>query len=204
MIYLDKRLLNFLVIILLSTVTFTWTFWIFHEILLPNVIITVIIVRLIASLLIFKDYSLSWSKSSQKTFFIKSAVYMTAFLIYMPIFYSELFIYFFISELFFYLFSINFITYTYYFYINKNTVLKTKSVIIYGAGKAGLKLEEEFQNGVYKVKYFVDDSKILHKRSIDGVRIISPKTLLKKVGSDKLDLLVIAMPSAPKSRIKEI
>ena len=201
---IDKRILNYVVIIILSLATFSWTFWIFHEAFLPNVVITVIVIRLIASTLIFKDYSLSWSKSTQKTFLIKSAVYLLAFLIYMPIFYGEVYFSLFVSELFVYLFSINFLMYGYYFYINKSQIQKTKSVVIYGAGKAGLKLEEEFRDGEYKIKYFIDDSKILHKRSIDGIRIISKKYLKEQLRDNKLDLLVIAMPSAPASRIKEV
>ena len=79
MFIIDKRILNFLVITLLSLLTFSWTFWIFHKDFSQEIVIVVIIIRLIASLLIFKDYSLSWSKSTQKTFLIKSAVYLIAF-----------------------------------------------------------------------------------------------------------------------------
>ena len=204
MFIIDKRILNFLVITLLSLLTFSWTFWIFHKDFSQEIVIVVIIIRLIASLLIFKDYSLSWSKSTQKTFLIKSAVYLIAFIIYMPIFYTSIEIYFFISELFVYLFSINFLMYGYYFYINRSLIQKTKSVVIYGAGKAGLKLEEEFRNGEYKLKYFIDDSKKLHKRSIDGIKIISKNHFKNKSKDQKLDLLIIAMPSAPTSRIKEV
>ena len=204
MFLIDKRFLNFLVIILLNFLTFSWTFWIFHKEFLLNVVITVIIIRLIASALIFKDYSLSWSKSTQKTFLIKSAVYFVAFIIYMPIFYSTLEISFFISELFVYLFSINFLMYTYYFYINKSRIQKTKNVIIFGAGKAGLKLEEEFRSGEYKLKYFIDDSIELHKRSIDGIKIISEDNFKEKFQGKKADLLIIAIPSAPASRITEV
>ena len=68
MFVIDKRILNFLVIILLSVLTFAWTFWIFHKDFSLKVVMIVVIIRLIASLLIFKDYSLSWSKSTQKTF----------------------------------------------------------------------------------------------------------------------------------------
>ena len=143
---LNKRFLNFLVITILSIITFAWTFWIFHKEFLPNVVATVIAVRLIASTLLFKDYSLSWSKATPKTFLIKSAVYLAAFAVYMPLFYGNIRIHFFVSELFFYLFSINFIMYSYYFLINKSKIAKTKEVVIYGAGKAGLKLEEEFGN----------------------------------------------------------
>jgi len=164
----------------------------------------VIIIRLIASALIFKDYSLSWSKASTKTFLIKSTVYLGAFAVYMPIFYGEIYIHFFVSELFFYLFIMNFFMYSYHYYWNTHKVAKTKVVVIYGAGRAGLKLEEEFASSEYKIKYFVDDDPLLHKRSIDAIRIISKESLKKKLKDKKLDLLVIAMPSAPTSRIKEV
>ena len=151
-----------------------------------------------------KDYSLSWSKSTQKTFLIKSVVYLTAFVFYMPIFYGKIYFSLFVSELFVFLFAMNLLMYGYYFYINKSHAKKTKEVVIYGAGKAGLKLEEEFRDSQYKIKYFVDDAKVLYGRSIDGVKIISKDELKKQAWDKKIDLLVIAMPSAPKIRIKEL
>ena len=201
---IDKRLLNILVIILLTYITFAWTFWIFHKDFLPYVVITVIVVRLIASIAIFKDYSLSWSKATPKTFLIKSTVYLAAFAVYMPIFYSKVHFYFFISELFTYLFAINLLMYGYVFYMNRSTVDKNKKVIIYGAGKAGVKLAEEFSHTAYKILYFVDDDASLQKRSIDGVRIISQKKLKAKLANGSLDMLVIAMPSTDTVRIKDI
>jgi len=201
---IDKRLLNIVVIILLTYITFMWTFWIFHESFLLHVVLIVSIVRIIASLLIFKDYSLSWSKATQKTFLMKSAVYLVAFALYMPYFYGDIFISLFVSELFVYLFAINFLMYGYYHFINKSNTTKNKSVAIYGAGKAGLKLEEEFNSSEYKIQYFIDDNPLLQKRSIDGIRIISQKKLKSKVQDNPLDLLVIAMPSTSSTRIKEI
>ena len=205
MFIIDKRILNYIVIILLSIITFGWTFWIFHRPFLPEVVAIVIVVRMIASTLLFKDYALSWSKARPKTFLIKSMVYLAAFAVYMPIFYSKIHIYFFVTELFTFLFSINFLMYAYAFYINKSKIAKTKEVVIYGAGKAGLKLEEELQDSPYKIRYFVDDDKVLQGRSIDGIRIISKENLKKRIGdNNKLDLLVIAMPSAPAKRIQKI
>ena len=200
----DKRILNFLVIIILTTITFLWTFFIFHESFEINIVLTVIVVRMLSSFLIFRDYSLSWSKSSQKTFLIKSFVYVIAFIIYMPFFYGEYRFSFLASELFLYLFSINFLMYFYYFIINRSRVDKTKSVVIYGAGKAGIKLEAEFSHSEYKVKFFVDDDKIIQNRSIDGIKVLSKQKLKDKIGEEKLDLLVIAMPTATKLRTKEI
>jgi len=201
---IDKRLLNVLVIIILTIVTFSWTFWVFHQLFLWSVVGTVIAVRLLASILIFKDYSLSWSKASQKTFLMKSVVYLAAFAIYMPIFYGDIYINFFIAELFVYLFAINFLMYGYHFLINRSQIEKTKSVVIYGAGRAGLKLEEEFTSSEYKVNYFVDDDISLQKRSINALRIISKEKLKNKLENNKMDLLIIAMPSVENRRTNEI
>jgi len=78
-------------------------------------------------------------------------------------------------------------------------------VVIYGAGKAGTKLKEEFMDYEYKVKYFVDDDPKMQKRSIDGVRVISEEKLKIKASKDKTyDLLIIVIPKVSQKRIKEI
>ena len=76
---IDKRILNFLVIIALSFATFWWTFFIFHMPFDFTIVLSVVFIRMLASVLIFKDYSLAWSKATQKTFLIKSFVYIVAF-----------------------------------------------------------------------------------------------------------------------------
>ncbi len=192
--YFDKRLLNILIIASLSALTFIWTFWIFHQSVQIGIIVAVILTRIIASYLLFKDYSLSWSKATQKTFMIKSFVNMTAFLIYMPFFYTILPISFFLSELFLYLFMINFFMYLYYMYVNRSKMEKNKNMVIYGAGKAGLRLEEEYRNSHFKIRYFIDDDTKLQHRSIDGIKIISKEVFKNRV-KDQLDLLIIALPS---------
>lgn len=201
---IDKRILNFLVIIVLTTSTFLWTFFIFHMSFDYMLVGSVILIRIISSFFILNDYSISWSKVSQKTFLIKSFVYITAFLVYLPIFYGHVRFSFLVSELFLYIFTINFFMYLYYYIINRSSVEKTKEVVIYGAGKAGIKLESEFSNTEYKVKYFVDDDRIIQNRSIDSIKVISQDNLKKSIGDSKYDLLVIAIPSAPKDTIKEI
>ena len=203
--FLNKKILNFLVIIVLSFITFWWTSFIFHLDMAWNVLATIIGFRILASLLIFKDFSLSWSKSTQKTFLIKTIVVGVPTVISMGVFYGNVRLAFLISEASFYLVSISLAMYSYYYYINRSGVSKTKSLVIYGAGKAGNKLEDEFRGSEYKVKYFVDDDKILQGRSIDGIRVISKQKLKELVDTkNKYDLLVIAMPSANKDRIKEI
>ncbi|MFA6191478.1 MAG: nucleoside-diphosphate sugar epimerase/dehydratase [Sulfurimonas sp.] len=201
---IDKRVLNFLVIILLSFATFWWTFFIFHLSFDLTIVATIILIRIASSYLLFQDYSLSWSKASPKTFLIKSFVYITAFFVYAPIFYGKVWLFFLASELFLYIFSINFAMYFYYYLINRSKVVKTKSIVIYGAGKAGIKLESEFSNSEYRVKYYIDDDKIIQNRSIDFIKVISQEKLKENIGAHKFDLLVIAIPSAPRIRIKEI
>jgi FlaA1/EpsC-like NDP-sugar epimerase len=201
---IDKRVLNFLVIIILSTATFWWTFFIFHIPFDIGIVLGVVVIRIIASLLIYHDYSLSWSKASPKTFIIKSVVYISAFMVCVPIFYTKIELSFLASELFLYLFSINFIMYLYYYYINKSRTKKTKSVVIYGAGRAGIKLESEFVQTKFKIKYFVDDDKIVQNRSIDSIEVISKEKLKEVAKQTKFNLLVIAMPSASKNIIKYI
>lgn len=161
--------------------------------------------RMLSSLLIFEDYSLSWSKSSAKTFLLKSVVYIFAFMIYVPFYYQDVSFSLLLSELMTYLFMLNFMVYFYYFLINRNHAEKTKSVVIYGAGKAGIKLKEEFRDGEYKVRYFVDDARKMQKRSIDGIKIFSKEKLKRQIKDEGVyDLLIIAMPSAPQKRVKEI
>ncbi len=201
---IDKRILNFLVIIALSFATFWWTFFIFHMPFDLTIVVSVVFIRMLASVLIYKDYSLAWSKATQKTFLIKSFVYIVAFVVYLPIFYGEVRFAFLASELFLYLFAINFSMYFYYYLINRSRITKTKSVVIYGAGRAGIKLESEFANSEYKIKYFIDDDKVIQNRSIDAIKVISKETLKRVIGQDKFDLLVIAIPSASKNRMNDI
>ncbi len=204
MYFFDKRLLNFLVIILLTIMTIWWTFFIFHKEFDFYLVMVIIFIRMIASFLIYNDYSLSWSKASPKTFLLKSVVYVSAFFTYVPIFYTYIEISFLVSELFLYMFSINSMVYLYYYFVNKSRVEKTKSVVIYGAGKAGLKLISEFSDSPYKVEFFIDDNQVVQNRSIDSIEVLSVDKLKSNSKDKKFDLLVIAMPSTNKSKIKEI
>ena len=205
MLKIDKRAANFLVIALLTFTTFIWTFFIFHWPLAWDLIVGVTAVRIVASYLIFQDYSLSWSKSTPKTFLIKTLVYTVAFFVYAPFFYGKVPLSLLLSELLLYIFVMSFAVYFYYFWINNSRVEKNKTMVIFGAGSAGVKLKEEFSDSEYKVKYFVDDDVKKQKRSIDGIKIISKYALKEKLSKgENCDLLVVAIPSASKKRIKEL
>jgi len=197
-----KRSLNFIVVIVLTIITFWWTSFIFHAQFLFEVCFTIIFFRIISSLFIFKDYSLSWSKVTQKTFLIKSIVVFVPMLFYTPLFYGDVRIAFVITEAMSYLVSMSFIMYSYYYIVNKSNTKKTKSLVIYGAGKAGAKLQEEFNNTEYKVRYFIDDDKALHGRSLDGIKILP---IEKIIGSkNNYDLLVISIPGIENKKINNI
>ena len=201
---LDKRLLNFLVIIVLTFFTFWWTGFVFHIPFALEAFFVIVMARVLASFLIFRDYSLSWSKATQKTFLIKAIVYCAAFVVYVPLLYTHMRLAFLVSELFFYLFSLNFLMYLYYYAINKTRNKKSKSVVIFGAGAAGVKLKSEYRNSKYKIKFFVDDDQFLQKRSINGIRILSRKLAKEVLLDQKVDLFVVAIPSASNLAIKEI
>lgn len=203
---MNKKALNFLVIVLLSFITFWWTFLIFHYSFDLSLVLSVIALRIIASYTIFSDYNLSWSKSTTRTFLMKSIVYIVPFFIYATYYYGEFWLSFLTSELFLYLFSINFIMYSYSYIINKGRIKKNKNVVIYGSGNAGLRLENEFKNSEYKVIFFVDDNEIKQNRSIDSIQIISPANLKRNIQNqnNNLDMLVIAIPSTNQVRINEI
>ena len=197
-------ILNFLIITCLTLLTFWWTFTIFHKEFDLKIVVIVIVIRNLVSIILFKDYSLRWSKITQKTFLLKSIVNIVAFFIYLPIFYTKVFIYFLASELFLYLFSINFLMYFYFYIKNYNQIKKTKSVVIYGAGKAGLQIDDELENSQYCIKYFIDDKKNLNNRSINGIKIISKEKFKKTFNGKKYDLLIVAIPNASKDRVEEI
>lgn len=200
---LDKRILNFVVIIVLSFLTFWWMSFIFYISFDFLAFSLIVFTRMVASFLIMRDYSLSWSKATQKTFLLKAIVYCTAFVVYVPILYAHIRLSFLLSELFLYLFSINFLMYSYYYFTNKSRNKKSKSIVIFGAGDAGMKLKGEYKNSKYKLLFFIDDDEKMQQRSINGIRILSRKEAKKELAKSNIDLFVIAIPSASSLVIKE-
>lgn len=202
---IDRRFLNFCTIIFVSLVTFSWTFFIFHDPFNWTLVLVVIGVRMLASFFIFRDYASSWRRSTQMTFLLKGLVYTVAFVAYFPIFYNKIYVSFLVSEFMFFVVSINSLVSVYYYFTNKTRTPKTKSVVIYGAGEAGTKLREELIKSEYKVEYFIDDSIMLRGRNVDRVRILSREEF-KKAAADEppFDLLLIAIPSANREQISDI
>ena len=201
---INKVSLNFLVIIILTFVSFYWSFWVLHQDFLLVPVLTVILIRSIASLLIFRDYSASWSKASARAFLIKTLVNGVAFIIYMPIFYGQIRISLLVSELFIYLFGINFLMYSYQYISNFRPKTKKKKLLIFGAGQAGSQLATELDISQYQLKAFIDDDKQLQHRSINGTQILSREAFKNNFNHQHIDLLIIAIPSANTREIREV
>ena len=169
-------------------------------------LVAVIGFRILASFLLFDDYKLSWSKASTKTGLMKIVLSTIAFLVYVPIlyyFYSVPLNFLFI-DLVFYTFMINILVYVYKYFYSMKGDKKTKTFVIYGAGKAGLQLQREFLNSEYKLICFIDDDEILHHRSIDGISIFSKEKYCSLYSNKNFDMMIIAMPSASKEQINKI
>ncbi|UYF42463.1 UDP-N-acetylglucosamine 4,6-dehydratase (configuration-retaining) [Aliarcobacter cryaerophilus] len=201
----DKRFLGIVVNIAVSIFSLYLVAFLLNKELSFTILVVVIGFRILASFLLFDDYKLSWSKASTKTGLMKIVLALLAFAIYTPIlyyFYSVSFNLLFI-DLVFYTFMINILVYVYkYFYSIKGNK-KTKSLVIYGAGKAGLQLQREFLSSEYKLICFIDDDEILHHRSIDGISIFSREKYSLNY-KNRFDLMIIAMPSASQEQIKSI
>ena len=135
---------------------------------------------------------------------MKILLALASFIVYMPILYYGLEIHFnlLFIDLIFYTFTINILVYVYKYYHTVGNQSKTKELVIYGAGKAGLQLHREFLNTEYKLLCFIDDDEILQHRSIDGISIYSKEKYCNVFENQKVDLMIVAMPSASKEKIK--
>ncbi|AZL54027.1 UDP-N-acetylglucosamine 4,6-dehydratase (configuration-retaining) [Aliarcobacter skirrowii] len=202
----DKRFLGVIVNIVVSIFSLYLVAFLLNKDLSINILVVVIGFRILASFLLFDDYKLSWSKASTKTGLMKIVLSTIAFLVYVPIlyyFYSVPFNLLFI-DLVFYTFMINILVYVYKYFYSMKGDKKTKTFVIYGAGKAGLQLQREFLNSEYKLICFIDDDEILHHRSIDGISIFSKEKYCSLYSNKNFDMMIIAMPSASKEQINKI
>ncbi len=78
-------------------------------------------------------------------------------------------------------------------------------VILYGAGSAGSQLVHSLrQGGEYTPVAFVDDWRGMHGTSVEGLRVHAPETLPHLVKDYGAKRILLAMPSAPRTRRQEI
>ena len=90
--------------------------------------------------------------------------------------------------------------------LTKSTVKnlgKKENICIYGAGSAGVLLSRAIkEEGTYNIISFIDDSKKLWNREIDGIPILSPKFL--KDSNLEIKKVFLAIPSLSKLKTKKI
>ena len=88
---------------------------------------------------------------------------------------------------------------------NKNDTLKSKNVVIYGAGSAGRQLSIALtQSSEYNPVAFIDDDMDIQRHSIDGIKIISPVNLQSFIKTKSVAEVLLAIPSISQSRRQEI
>ena len=82
---------------------------------------------------------------------------------------------------------------------------KKIAVLIYGAGSAGRQLSTALSQGPeYHAVAFIDDDIALQKNVIQGIHVCAPEEIPNLIKSKKIEKILLAMPSASKSRRKEV
>ena len=80
-----------------------------------------------------------------------------------------------------------------------------KQVLIYGAGSSGRQIVIAFQNSSeFAPLCFVDDETKLQGRDLLGVPIYAPAKIGSLIDKYRIDLILLAMPSASRNRKREI
>lgn len=80
-----------------------------------------------------------------------------------------------------------------------------RHVLVYGAGVAGRELTLSIKDDPeFHVVGFIDDNPVLGGRRLDGKRIWHASELSEVLRTDKIDEVLIAMPTAPRSRRRRI
>ncbi len=80
-----------------------------------------------------------------------------------------------------------------------------KNVVIYGAGSAGVQLASALSHGrEFNPVAFIDDDPTLHKQKINGLRIYSLSSLDYLIDRHKLTDVLLAIPSASRTRRNQI
>ncbi|MBN2788820.1 MAG: polysaccharide biosynthesis protein [Candidatus Delongbacteria bacterium] len=206
--FLDKKILGVFAIILITIFSYVFAATLMNAEPRFDQLLIIMLSRIFLSFTVRKDYKLSWSLASTRSGMKKILLGVFAFGLYSPVFMykftdDKFILNLLIIELIIFLFSQNSVMFGYKYLASKPNFKKNKGVVIYGAGKAGIKLLLEFSDTEYGIKYFIDDNIKLQQRTIDGVEIVSKKKLIEmlSVSSKKVDLLVIAMPSLENNNV---
>lgn len=92
--------------------------------------------------------------------------------------------------------------------VDRNTVLEPQRVLVMGAGEAGSMVLREIRNhpeSGMKIIGFIDDDKQKQNMSIGGKKVIGNRdSIPAKIKKNNIDLIIIAIPSAPPGEINQI
>lgn len=81
---------------------------------------------------------------------------------------------------------------------NKNNIQRA---LVYGAGSAGRQLVQALQHSSeMQIVGFIDDNKSLHGNQINGFNVYNPQNLERIVKDRRIETVLIALPSANRSR----
>ena len=84
-------------------------------------------------------------------------------------------------------------------------VRSSDTVAVYGAGEAGARLVQAMRHSdEYRPVCFFDDKRALNDRTIAGLRVFDTARLAELVAAQGIRTIVIALPSVPPERLREI
>ena len=208
----NKRLLSVLVTLLLTICSYFSAIIFLDLDTHLNHLIFIFSVRMILSFIILNDAKLSWSAATARSYLKKNIIGFISFLWSLPVFFlifkhPPVNFRMIILELVRFLFMQNLAMFIYRFMYMNSSLKKSRTAVIYGAGKAGQKIFEELSDSPYKVVFFIDDDDKAAQRTLEGIPVVRKDKYIKtaeKGGIKKNDLLVIAMPSlSDKKMIKQ-
>ncbi len=208
----NKRLLSVLVTLLLTICSYFSAIIFLDLDTHLNHLIFIFSVRMILSFIILNDAKLSWSAATARSYLKKNIIGFISFLCSLPVFFlifkhPPVIFRMLILEMVLFLFMQNLAMFIYRFMYMNSNLKKSRTAVIYGAGKAGQKIFEELSDSPYKVGFFIDDDDKVAQRTLEGVPVVRKDRFIKmaeKGGKKKNDLLVIAMPSlSDKKLIKQ-
>ncbi|MDJ0836768.1 MAG: nucleoside-diphosphate sugar epimerase/dehydratase [Acidobacteriota bacterium] len=79
------------------------------------------------------------------------------------------------------------------------------NILIYGAGQAGTQIMTAMQkSGEYRAVAFIDDNREIHGCDIMGYRVYGPHELPRLIETYAIREILLSIPSAPRSRRREI
>jgi len=92
-----------------------------------------------------------------------------------------------------------------YYLLSRSAGPTLARVAIYGAGDAGARLSSVLSTTrAFDPVAFVDDSRALHGRFINGIKVHAPGELRALIGNLRIDRILLAMPALSRRRRREI